>query len=84
MHFLYCLYKATEVFAQGTTAQESADCIHLAKEALLMHLCAHPNVVPITILGLRAPLSPNTPQDPRQVAYFGVPLADMSLQKRLG
>ena len=72
------------MFAQGATAQESADCTHLAKEALLMHLCAHPNVVPITILGLRAPLSPDTPQEPRQVAFFGMPLADISLQKRLG
>ena len=63
---------------------ESGECSNLGKEALLMFTCAHPNVVPITILGLRAPPSPPTAQNPRQVAYFGMPLADISLERRLG
>ncbi len=52
--------------------------------AMLMHLCAHPNVVPVTLLGLQAPASPLTPLDPCQVAYFGMPMADLSLEKRMG
>ncbi len=51
---------------------------------MLMYLCAHPNVVPITLLGLQAPVSPLTPLDPCQVAYFGMPMADLSLEKRMG
>ena len=51
---------------------------------MLMWLCAHPNVVPITLLGLQAPGSHPTPLDPCQVAYFGMPMADLSLEKRMG
>lgn len=72
------------MFEQGNTVLESGECSSVAKEALLMYTCTHPNVVPITILGLRAPLSPLTPHNHCQVAYFGMPLADISLQKRLG
>jgi hypothetical protein len=48
---------------------------------MLMWQCAHPNVVPITLLGVQAPASP---LDPCQVAYFGMPMADLSLEKRMG
>ncbi|KAL0030720.1 hypothetical protein WJX77_003621 [Trebouxia sp. C0004] len=68
----------------GTEDWESSECSSLAKAAMLMHRCAHPNVVPITLLGLQAPVSPLTPLDPCQVAYFGMPMADLSLQKRMG
>ncbi len=46
--------------------------------------CAHPNVIPITILGLQPYPSPLHPLDPRQIVYFGMPMADMSLQKKFG
>ncbi len=51
---------------------------------MLMWQCAHPNVVPITLLGVQAPASPLGPLDPCQVAYFGMPMADLSLEKRMG
>ncbi len=53
-------------------------------EAMLMWQCAQPNVVPITFLGLKAPATPLTPLEPHQVAYFGMPMADLSLEKRMG
>jgi hypothetical protein len=53
-------------------------------EAMLMWQCAHPNVVPVTLLGLKAPATPLNPLDPCQVAYFGMPMADLSLEKRMG
>ena len=56
----------------------------MAEAAVLMWQCAHPNVVPITLLGLQAPASPFGPLDPSQVAYFGMPMADLSLEKRMG
>ncbi len=62
----------------------SNDCSSVAEAAVLMWQCAHPNVVPITLLGLKAPATPLTPLDPRQVAYFGMPMADLSLEKRMG
>ncbi|DBA99961.1 TPA: hypothetical protein ACH3X1_013835 [Trebouxia sp. C0004] len=68
----------------GTEDWKSSECSSLAKAAMLMHLCAHPNVVPITLLGVQAPVSPLTLLDPCQVAYFGMPMADLSLEKRMG
>ena len=60
----------------------------IQQEACLLHRCAHPNVVPITILGLkRQPKGKgicDLPFEPSQIAYFGTPLADMSLQKNMG
>jgi len=56
----------------------------VAEAAVLMWLCAHPNVVPITLLGVQAPASPLAPLDPCQVAYFGMPMADLSLEKHMG
>ena len=56
----------------------------VAEEALMLFLCAHPNVVPLSFLGLNPSPSPSNPQDPRQIAYFGMPMADMSLRKSLG
>ena len=73
-----------QVYVQAGSEWESTGCSSVAKEALLMFTCAHPNVVPITTLGLGAPPSPLTSQDPRLVAYFGMPLADISLERRLG
>ena len=69
---------------QGDKDWAWKECSSLAMEAMLMWQCAHPNVVPITFLGLKAPASPLTPLDPRQVAYFGMPMADLSLEKRMG
>ncbi|DBA91182.1 TPA: hypothetical protein ACH3X2_004059 [Trebouxia sp. C0005] len=68
----------------GNEDRESGDCSTVAEAAMLMWLCAHPNVVPIILLGLQAPVSPPTPLDPCQVAYFGMPMADLSLEKRMG
>ncbi len=49
-----------------------------------MWQCAHPNVVPVTLLGLKPPATPLNPLDPCQVAYFGMSMADLSLEKRMG
>ena len=56
----------------------------VGQEAAVLHFCRHPNVVPITLLGLKGPASPDRPFSPSQVAYFGMPMADMSLRKSLG
>ncbi len=78
-HGQYCLN-----VLQGSSECGLKEFSSLAREALVLHLCAHPNVVPVTILGLQPYPSPLHPLDPRQVAYFGMPMADMSLQKRFG
>ena len=51
---------------------------------MLMWQRAHPNVIPITHLGLKAPATLLTPPYPCQVAYFGMPMADLSLEKCMG
>lgn len=69
---------------QDNEDRESGDCSSVAEAAVLMWQCAHPNVVPITLLGLKAPATPLTLLDPCQVAYFGMAMADLSLEKRMG
>lgn len=56
----------------------------LAQQALLMHHCIHPNIVPISYVGVQPPPLTCTPVDPTQVVYIASPWADMSLEKRLG
>ncbi|KAL3143103.1 hypothetical protein ABBQ38_003376 [Trebouxia sp. C0009 RCD-2024] len=56
----------------------------LAQQALLMHHCAHPNVLPISFLGVQPPPLACTPMDPTRVVYIASPWADISLEKRLG
>ncbi|KAL3143095.1 hypothetical protein ABBQ38_003368 [Trebouxia sp. C0009 RCD-2024] len=56
----------------------------LAQQALLMLHCAHPNVLPISFLGVQPPPLACTPVDPTRVVYIASPWADISLEKRLG
>ena len=56
----------------------------LAHQALIMHRCAHPDVLPISFVGVQPPPLPCTPLDPTRVVYIATPLADLSLEKRLG
>ena len=56
----------------------------VGKEALLLHSCAHPGVVQVSFLGLAPPLLPGLPTAPCLVEYFGMPVADLSLEKLAG
>lgn len=58
--------------------------ITVGQEALMLHQCAHENVVPLKFLGLRHPAVPEQPPDPTLVEYFGMPIADMTLEKLVG
>ena len=69
---------------QDNAMVESQEKGSVGQEAAVLHFCRHPNVVPITLLGLKEPASPNRPFSPGQVAYFGMPMADMSLRQSLG
>ena len=72
------------ILAQNNSTVEPQDKGSVGQEAAVLHFCRHPNVVPITLLGLKEPASPNRPFSPGQVAYFGMPMADMSLRQSLG
>ena len=63
-------------------SQMAADIV--AKEALLLHTCAHRGVVPLKLVGLTPPALPDGSPDPCCVEYFAMPIADMSLDKLLG
>ena len=52
----------------------------MAKEAVIMNQCAHPNVLPLAFVGVQS----CTPADPTRVVYMAFPWADLSLEKRLG
>lgn len=56
----------------------------VGREALLLHQCAHDNVVPLKFLGLQHPPFPLQPADPCLVEYFGMPVADITLDKLVG
>ena len=56
----------------------------MAQEAIIMNRCAHPNVLPVAVVGLQPPSQPCTLADPTRVVYIAFPWADLSLEKRLG
>lgn len=56
----------------------------VAKEALMLHTCAHRGVVSLKFVGLTPPAMPDDTPDPCCVEYFGTPIADLSLDKLLG
>ncbi|KAL3138439.1 hypothetical protein ABBQ32_006231 [Trebouxia sp. C0010 RCD-2024] len=56
----------------------------LAQQAVLMHHCAHPNILPISFVGVQPPPLACDPVDPTRVVYIASPWADLSLEKHLG
>ena len=57
----------------------------VAKEALMLHHCAdNRRIVPLLFIGLCHPTLPHMPVNPCLVEYFGMPVADLSLDKLFG
>ena len=69
----------------GTEQKMDAATALVAKEALMLHHCAdNRRIVPLLFIGVRHPPMPHMPVNPCLVEYFGMPVADLSLDKLFG